>query len=155
MKVWFKYGIGAYGGTIDEATFRPQVRRLASIMRKWVMPKLTDQNTAFGAIGKNLGLVWAAAAPGYKADFLLYAQRYFTEHLQDSEFDPIKSRYGHFTAMMYAWQKSDPTHIDLATVTVDDILLSAAPVKCVDFAIEALFLPEIAEYSDLVNPIEV
>jgi len=152
MKVWHKYGIGAFSGTIDLGVFRPVKRRIASIMRRWVEPRSTEQNSIFGAIGHNLAIVYHDADGGYIQDLGVYAQRYYDEIEVDKEFDPTKSRYGIFVKMMYNWQKSDPEFVDLSAVTKEDIITHESPVLTVKDAVEAGLLPVVTDYEELDTP---
>lgn len=152
MKVKFKWGIKTFSGKGDDMVFNSCRNDSVCIGRDFTYPELTQHNHDTGAIMKNLAAVKLDAAAGYITDFGTYATRY-QKVCPEGQLFP--SYWALFVQMMYAWQKSDPTHIDLETVTVDDILLSAAPVKRVDLAIEAGFLPEIEKYDDLDTPIGV
>jgi hypothetical protein len=153
-KVWYKFGIGAVSGTLADGTHMPAKSHLVGYMRRWVMPKLTINNTHFGTIAKNLKLVWANASADYKANALLYAQRYATQYLSEDQFNPAFSPYAWWTQMMFAWAVTDPLHIDLTTVTVADIVTSDAEVRTWERAIDAGYIRTITLYSDLTDDIQ-
>ena len=152
MKVTFKYGIGAFEGKIDNAVFWPQKSGLASVMRKFTYPKLTIQNERIGLIGKNLALIWRQIRSGYKADIYTYAQRYYAQYGSEDMFDPARSPYAFYTKVMWNWYKSDPDHIDLSTVTMEDIEATATDkIDSVYYSIENGYLRSIDMYLDLTE----
>jgi len=67
---------------------------------------------------------------------------------------PVAGPFALFVKMMYAWQASDPTHIDLATVTIADIVALDAEVRTIARAVTAGFLPIIPLYADLTADIQ-
>ena len=154
MKVTFKYAVGSYSGTIDLAVFRPTHTKLASYMRKWVMPTLTENNELLGVISKNVALeIWNKCLAGYKADMQTYADRWFQENSGEGVWDPYKSRYAAFTKLMWHWMQDDPEHIDLATVTMEDVQALGTKIMTVKDAIDYGLLPSISVYDDLTNVI--
>lgn len=150
-KVIYKYGIGAMAGTIDGMVHRMSHTRLGSIARKWVMPRLTSNNELFGNVGANLRLLWDEFSSGWKNDLKTYAQRWFSAHASEYEFDPVRSRYAFYCKLMYAWQRDDPTHIDLTTLNAEDLASLGTPIATVKAAVESGYLPMIDNYSDLTN----
>jgi len=153
-KVWYKFGIGAISGTLADGVNMPAKSKLVGYMRRWVMPKLTANNTHFGAIALNLVAVWNNSAAGYKTDFSDYAERYAADNSRIDHFNVNYSPYAWFVHMMYDWQKTDPLHIDLTAVTVADIVTMDADVKTVERAIDAGYLLHIAVYDDLITDIQ-
>ena len=63
MKVKFKYGIRTFSGTVDEMTYGSFKKGKVCIGRRWVMPRLTDNNAALGSAAVLVGLV-NVAVPG-------------------------------------------------------------------------------------------
>lgn len=150
MKVWHKNNVGSYSGTIDDTVFRPAKSRLVSYMRKYVIPTANANTALFKSVGENLGVIWRdEVSEGYKANLRTYGQRYFTEHLEDGPWDPMKSSYGFFVKMMYAWQASDPEHVDLAYLTGEDLTALGGAISQVTLAILNNLLPPILNHSDL------
>ena len=123
-------------------------------MRRWVMPAYTAQNQEIGSVGKNLGTVWKAANADYLGDYSTYTTRLKSAQPAGQEFDTCWSPYAWFTHMMYEWQKSDPLHIDLASVTIGDIVTLDADVRTIARAVAAGFLPNISLSADLSADIQ-
>lgn len=122
MKVTFKYGIGSFSGTVENATYWATARKTASIMRRWVMPTATDQNTELGTIATNLASIWAQVTPEYIGDMKTYCRKYFSENTNPE--DPFASRtstYAMWVKMMYAFGKANDGTVDLKTITMSDI----------------------------------
>ena len=150
MKVTFKYGIGAFTGKIDNAVFWAQKSKLASLMRKFTYPKITTHNQKIGAIAKNLGLIWHQILSGWKADIYTYAERYYVQYGSEGDFDPARSPYAFFTKVMWNWYKDDPDHIDLSTITWEDIQATGTDkIDCVWTCINNGYLRSIDMYDDL------
>jgi hypothetical protein len=148
MKVHLKFGIKTYSGTVDEMTFGSYRNDNICIGREFVYPTLTENNHALGNAMKNLAIVYRNAAAGYKADFKTYATRYGAAYVPKNKLLP--GGYSLFIKMMYAWYDSDPTHVDLSTVTIADITALDADVRSIARAVEAGYLPYVNPNADLV-----
>ncbi len=149
MKVKFKYGIATYSGTIDEMVYGSYNDDKLCIGREYVYPRLTEQNTAVGSVGKNLALVWAEASAGWKEDLKTYAQRNKTENVPKTELAP--GTYALYIKLMYAWQESDPDHVDLASVTSGDVDTLGTKIQTVKACVDNEMLPHIADADDLTQ----
>ena len=150
MKVTFKYGIGTFTGMIDNAVFWKQKSGVASIMRKFTYPKLTIQNEIIGKIGRNLANLWLIINPLYKKDLKTYAERYYVQYGSEGDFDPARSPYAFYTKLMWAWAEQLP-QVDLATLTIEDLLLTGDAIRTVKDAILNGYLRPIDQYDDLTN----
>lgn len=150
MKVYHKYAVGAYSGTIDDSVFYATKTRTRSIMRRWVMPRLTANNTLLGDIGKNLAVLWGDGSAVYKANLKTYTERYFGETPSEDGFDGNRSPYANWVRLMYAWADENPS-VDLKTLTAEDFGITGGPVSTVKNAIDNGFLPPISNYADLTQ----
>lgn len=150
MKVYHKYAVGAYSGTIDDSVFYATKTRTRSIMRRWVMPRLTVNNTLLGDIGKNLAVLWGDGSAVYKANLKTYTERYFGETPSEDGFDGNRSPYANWVRLMYAWADENPS-VDLKTLTAEDFGITGGPVSTVKNAIDNGFLPPISNYADLTQ----
>ncbi|MDD2331030.1 MAG: hypothetical protein PHI68_00100 [Candidatus Cloacimonetes bacterium] len=150
MKVKFKYGIRTYSGTVDEMTYGSYRKGTVCISRKHTMPRITEQNESMGAILKNLGALYRSCDPDYVSDLKAYATKNSSENVPYNELAP--TAYAIFTKMMFAWKKSDPEHVDLATINLGDIVMSEAPVLCIADAVDGDLLARVKDYETLDNP---
>lgn len=151
-KVWYKFGIGAISGTLADGVNMPAKSKLVGYIRRWVYPTLTANNTLFGQKGRNLGACFNNCASGFKDDFSIYAERYAAENNRNDHFNVNYSPMGWFVKGMYAWEESDPTHVDLTAVTPADMFSLDCDMLTVSRAIGAGFIPSISDYSDLTHP---
>ncbi len=149
MKVIFKYGIRTYSGTIDEMVYGSFRDDKLCIGREYVYPRLTAQNTLIGSIAKNLSLLYAAASADYKDDLKVYSQRNGTENVPKTQLAP--SAYALFMKLMFAWQADDPEHVDLATVTSEDVDALGQKISTVKNCVTNGLLPMISSYNDLTG----
>jgi len=149
MKVKFKYGIRTYSGTLDEMVYGSYRKHKLCIGREYVYPTLTDNNELLGSVGKNLSELYWASSEGYRADLKTYAQRNCSENVPKTQLCPTS--YAIFIKLMYAWQDDDPEHVDLATVTSDDVDSLGTKIATIKDAIDYGLLKGISEYSDLSN----
>ncbi len=152
MKVKFKYGIKTYSGTVDEMVYGSYRHDNLCIGREYVYPTLTANNHLKGTITKNLADVWSKVDEDYNADFKAYCLRNGQENVAPDALIP--SAFSMFLKMMFAWQESDPEHVDLTEVTIADIVALDADVRTVARAVTAEFLPSIEDASDLTHDIQ-
>ena len=151
MKVIFKYGIGAFTGKIDNAVFWKQKSAMASIMRKFTYPRITNHNKTIGAIAKNLGKIWKGLSVGYKNDLWTYANRYYVQYGTEGLYDPARSPYAFWTHAIWSWAK-EHSEVDLASLTLEDLAVTGTPINTVKNAIINNYLRPIDEYYDLTQP---
>lgn len=147
MKVKFKYGIATYSGTIDQMVYGSYRGGGVCIAREYVYPRLTAQNETLATVAGNLKAVWNAASAGFKTDYQTYARRNGTENVPKTAIPG--SSYALFIKMMYAWQASDPSHVDLTAISPEDMATVGAAVATVVNAIELGLLPVVSNYEDL------
>ena len=118
MKVQFKYGIGTYSGTLDELTFGSYFKNRVCIARKYVVPRLTDQNSLIGSKMKNLAVIYGNVSANYKIELKQYASLHSV--LTPKGKLPATS-YALWVKMMFQFAKADPEHIDLTSLTYTDL----------------------------------
>lgn len=137
MKVLFKYGIGAFSGTISDGVYSMTKNQTGSYMRKWVKPRLTPNNSLFGTIAKNLAAIWADVSTDYKADMDSYVDIWNTEHNDpNNPFSPRMTSFGCFVRMLYLFSDLNEGHIDLATVTYSDLQTVGEDILSIAVAIQ-------------------
>ncbi len=141
MKVALKYGIATYSGTIDEITFGSYKGDTLCIARKWVMPRLTDNNTEMSAIAKNLSEVYALCSADYKADLKTYAYQYGKEKSPNDKLAP--NAYSMFIKMMFAFAKANEASVTLDSVTYSDIQSLFPDITTVAGAVDSNYLPNV------------
>jgi hypothetical protein len=151
MKVKFKFGIKTYSGLADDMVYGSYRDDNLCIGRVYVYPTLTQNNHDKGKAVSNLAGIFRDAGADYLADLKKYATRNGQENVPKDKLIP--SAFALFMKMMYAWQKSDPTHVDLTTITIADIVSADADVRNISRAVEAEFLPLIATFDDLTHNI--
>lgn len=147
MKVQFRKNIRSYSGENEDVVYQSYKRGWVCIGRDFVIPKLTENNTNMGLIGKNLAHVFRNISPTYALDLKKYADRNNSDNVNKKEIAP--NAYALFVKMMFAWLKSDSEHVNLTAVTVADIVALDADVVTVKRAIDAGFLHTVRTYADL------
>lgn len=146
MKVLFKYGIGAFSGTISDGVYSMTKNQTGSYMRKWVKPRLTSNNTLFGTIAKNLASVWADVSVGYKDDMSLYVDLWNTEHNDpNNPFSTRMTSFGCWVRMMHLFHDLDEGHIDLSSITYADLLTVGSDIMNIAAAIENGYMDNVTD----------
>jgi hypothetical protein len=147
MKVKFNFGIRTYSGTVDEMTFGSYRKHSLCIGRKFVIPRLTANNTLVGSVMKNLAKVYSACSEGYKADLKVYAYRN-TANVPAGKMPP--NAYAIFVKMMYLFAESDSEHIDLETITHSDLQTVGTDIATVADAVSNGYLANVPDADELV-----
>lgn len=148
MKVTFKYGIRTFSGTLDEMTFGSYRDGNLCIGRDYVIPKLTDNNTLMGSVMKNLATIYGAISTGYKTDLKLYATRRAAS-IPTTQLAP--NGFATFVKMMYCFSDLGAGHIDLASVTYEDLETVGAEISTVALAISNGYLHTVSGADELSN----
>lgn len=150
MKVYHKYAVGAYSGTLDDGVYWPAASKLRSYMRKYVVPRATEYTTALGNIATNLATLWASGSAEYKADLKTYTERAFGEYPSEDGFDGNRSPYANWIKLMYSWASDNPT-VDLSTLTSEDLDMAGGAIQTVKQAVLNGHLPTISNIDDLTE----
>ena len=147
MKVSFKYGIRTYSGTLDEMTYASCKNGQVCIGRKFVKPALTANNSTHGSNTKNLAEIFGALSSGYKADLKAYAK------LNAANVDAHKlppTSFAIWMKMMYLYAKSDEGHVDLSSVTYNDLQTLATDIGSISAAVDNGFLVRVPGSDELI-----
>lgn len=151
MKVLFKFGIGAFAGTIDNGTYSMTKNQTGSIMRKYVVPALTTNNSLRGSITKNLAVVYKAAQSGYIAQLKTYCQRYNSQYNDPNDpFSPIITAFAMFVQMMYLFADTTPA-CNLETVTLTDLELIGEDIQSIADSITSGYLKPVTDGDQLTT----
>ena len=145
MKVLFKFGIGAFAGTIDNGTYSMTKNQTGSIMRKYVVPALTTNNSLRGSITKNLATVYKAAQAGYVAQLKTYCQRYNSQYNDPNDpFSPVITAFAMFVQMMYSFADAEPA-VDLETVSITDLETIGTDIQSIADSIASGYLKPVTD----------
>ncbi|MBW6513846.1 MAG: hypothetical protein K0B87_03715, partial [Candidatus Syntrophosphaera sp.] len=107
-------------------------------------------NELLGSIARNLSTLYAAASVDYKADLKSYSQRNGSQNVPKTKLPP--TAYAIFIKLMYAWQKADSEHVDLASLTASDIgTVGLGVVDTLKAAIDNDLLDSLSDYDDLTG----
>jgi len=142
MKTTFKYGISAYSGTIDEITFGSYKNGTVCIARKYVKPRLTENNTLLGEIAKNLSEIYSQCSEEYKSDLRTYAYTYGKEKSPRQTLAP--NGYSMFTKMMFTFAEANVASVSLDTITFSDIQSLYPEISSVASAVDSDYLPSVS-----------
>jgi len=155
MKVFFENGVAAYSGKYDQVVYQSWFDSLLCLGRKFRYPTLVEAHEILREISLNLDSLYKQANPLYIADLKAYAAKNLREnHSRIKErVHPMPSSKPLFISCMWTWHKSDPTHVDLKTVTMADIMLLDAPVKTVSKCVDAGYLRRVTGYNAYTNEI--
>ena len=148
MKVKFKFGIQTYSGTVDEMTFGSYRKNSLCIGRKYVTPKLTENNTSMGAKLKNLAIVYGSVTSGYLDELKTYAGLN-SVNVPKTKLPP--TAFAIFVKMLYLFSELDSGHIDLATVTYTDLQTLGTDIASIAAAVENGYLASVAGADELTT----
>ena len=147
MKVSFKYGIGYFSGTIDQAVYAPTAKKLGSYMRKHVIPRYTANNEEMGKVMKNIRSIWAGVSSGYKDELKLYAAQHFVQLTPENDAwaRPL-SNFSWFIRLLWILKYENSGVIDLKTLTLNDLKTLWPEIISVAAACTNGFLPLVNGY---------
>ena len=155
MKVNFENGVSSYSGKYGEIVYSTWFNDRLCYARKYTYPTIGTVHEDMKLIGLNLNSIYLAADAAYIADLKAYAKLNARENLPRAKkfLHKMPSSKSLFLKMMWAWHMSDPTHIDLKTVTLADITLLDSPARAVSKAVDAGYLKKVTGYAAMTNEI--
>lgn len=144
MKTTFKYGISAYSGTIDEITFGSYKNGAVCIARKYVVPKLTENNAELGSVAKNLANIYSNCSEAYKSDLRTYADLYAREVSGARKIGP--NSYAIFIKLFYAFAAANDGSVDLKSLSYGDLATLFPEVINIAASVDEGLLPRVLGY---------
>ncbi|PKN73136.1 MAG: hypothetical protein CVU50_03790 [Candidatus Cloacimonetes bacterium HGW-Cloacimonetes-3] len=155
MKVSFENGVSTYSGKYKEVVYQTWFRGRLCYARKYAYPVLGVTHQEMREIALNLNTLYLDADSRYVSDLKAYAEKNKRENLPKVtlELHKMPSSKALFIHCMWDWYKSDPTHVDLKTVTLSDIVTLDSPVQTVAKCVNAGYLKRVTGYADYTHPI--
>jgi hypothetical protein len=156
MKVAFKNGVSTYSGKYKEVVYQTWFGGRLCYARKYAYPILGEVQENMKEISTNLNGIYLLANPAYVEDLKAYAEKNSRENLPKvtRNLHKMPSSKSLFIHCMWEWYRSDPTHIDLKTVTLTDIVTLDSPVCKVRECVDAGYLKRVTNYDQYENPIQ-
>ncbi|MGB3939537.1 MAG: hypothetical protein WBK79_07005 [Candidatus Cloacimonas acidaminovorans] len=140
MKVKFKYGIRTYSGTLDELTFGSYFKDHVCIARRYVVPRLTDQNDLIGSKMKNLAGIYGDVSESYKVELKQYAAMH---SILTPKGKLPATAYALWVKMMFQFASEDAEHIDLSTLTYSDLQTVGDDILSIASAVSKGFMDNV------------
>jgi len=143
MKVKYRKLLRSYQGKNDGMVYYYNSQLKKSLCRRYVYPKISQNNVHFAQINYNLKEL--NPSEGYRTDLKIYA----------SIIKANKRKSGHicwnniYRKLMFAMAKAE--NLDLATLTREDIYSQNLPCKTVKESIEAGYLTPITGYQTFIH----
>ncbi len=155
MKVGFENAVAYYSGKYDEVVYQDWFHGKLCFARKYAYPELGKVHEDMRQIGLNLSSLYDEADPLYITDLKAYAKKNYNQNRTSIKrlMHKMPSSKALFIHCMWVWYKSDPTHIDLKTVTLSDIMTLDSPVQTVAKCVTAKYLKRVAGYTAYTHPI--
>ena len=137
-----------YSGTIDEITFGSYRDDTVCIARKYVIPRLTSNNTLMGTTLKNLAAVWSDVSVGYKDELKIYAAKNVA-NIPRGFLAPTS--FSIWVKMLFLFHELDEGHIDLSTITYTDLLTVGDDIINIAAAVENGYLEKVDGADELTS----
>ncbi len=157
MKVSFENGVASYSGKYDEVVYQQWFNGRLCYARKYKYPTLGRVHEELKEISQNLNLLYQTADSLYLADLKAYAAKNSVQNRPRVKqfLHKMPSSKALFIKCMWDWYHSDPTHIDLKTVSLADIITLDSPVETVSKCVTAGYLKQVTGYTEFTHPIVV
>lgn len=157
MKVSFENGVATYSGKYKEVVYQSWFSNRACYVRRYATPMSTVSQEDMKEISLNLNGLYLGAQSLYVTDLRAYAAKNQRENLPNSSsaLHKMPSSKALFIHCMWMWHRTDPTHIDLKTVSLDDIMTLESPVQTVAKSVNAGYLKRVKGYEAYTHPIVV
>ncbi|HNX00495.1 MAG TPA: hypothetical protein PLE74_02560 [Candidatus Cloacimonadota bacterium] len=154
MKVKLNHSVGSFSGHFkaDKLIYWTVKRTGLCFGRAYAEPKLVENHHRFGQVNNNLTNFYHNISPDYKRDLAAYTAFYKTEFVGMG--DRVPTVFGFYKKMMYALGKRFP-EIDLATLTIEDVVMREYPIVTIAEAMKSDLLPKVDTYGELGNKISL
>lgn len=156
MKVAFNNGVSSYSGKMEEVVYQSWFNSRLCYGRKYVYPKLGLVHQKMKTVSLNLDKVYKGVQEHYLEDLKSYSEKNARENLPKAVkfLHKMPSSKSLFIHCMYEWQKSDPSHVSLDTITIEDIVLLDSPVRTILGCINSGYLKRVTGCSSYTHDIQ-
>ena len=147
MKVIHTIGVGSMSGKNAQGVFIPTKLSGVSYLRQYTYPTLTTNNQQRGDEIKNLKALYNSLSSDYKEELKLYSKKY--NNLPNyAKPNAVRTSSAFAVYVMLIWniEKSDPGHIDIATVTQADLDLIVDGAESIALQVDAGYLLSVPGY---------
>ena len=147
MKADYAYNRKTISGKIGKFVLLRWKDGDKAVVKRYVKPKLGENNQQFGNALKNISAIWKECSDGYKADLRIYADR-LSEYYHADDI-PARTNYAHFIRLIYRFKQENP-EIDLSSTTREELESAGIPVTVASIVHNKL-LPEVHDAAVLIN----
>ena len=143
MKTTYKYGIHGYRGKLDGLVLYYDRLSDETFARRYVYPRLTDENERIGSISRQIFAL--APSEAYQSDLKLYRTMY---NALPGTTSPLRSWASLYTLLMYRLANAMP-QINLRTITREEVYENDYPCISIKKAVQSELLPEVPGWENL------
>ena len=138
MKADYTRAIKTVSGRIGKFVHMYVKEGNKAVIKRYVKPKLTENNHDFGSAMKNMVSIWKSCSEGFKRDLKTYTV--IRKNYYSGDEIPAYTNFAHFIRILYRFKAENPG-IELKTVTKEGLETAGIPIKVMDFVKQGLLEP--------------
>jgi hypothetical protein len=147
MKVIYTRAIKTLSGKMGKFVHTNKLVGEKAVVRKYVKPRLTENNQNIGNIMKNVSAVWKTCSDGFKNDLKTYTLK--SKEYSSGDEIPAVTNFANFIKLLYRFRETNP-NVDLVGGTKDELEEAGIPTNVADVVNQGLLEP-IPDSEDLTE----
>jgi|WetSurMetagenome_2_1015567.scaffolds.fasta_scaffold126174_4 hypothetical protein len=148
-KVIYPPTVGGIVGRVTTGVYYRARGTRFGYMRSYVMPRITTHNNLLGSYITNLKTIWQSVTANYKEQLDFYAVLYKDLPIfGDDSKQRTRSKFAIWYKILMFAQAQDPTHLDLATATIQDLKTLASDFMDISSAVTMGAIPAVTGYEN-------
>ena len=153
-KCFFAPNVAYMSGKIGEGVYMITPKQGMSYIRSYVYPKITPTMHSRGKGMKNVASIWDSdLTEVYKDDMRRYAAKYAAlNYTKSPRSARATSPFSLFYMLIWNMCASDPSNMDITTVTFEDLTVRFPTVNTIYIQCLMGFIPNVPGFEDLNNP---
>ena len=152
-KVIYSSLVAGIAGKVEDIVYYRSHNNYFGYIRSYIYPRITGHNIRFGEKVKAIGKFWGETSPGFRDEIEKYTNLYrnLPPDLQDLK-EKANSPTALFIKIMFNFEDRHKEHVDLVSITPDDIIDLYPEIMSMRAIIANGYIPKLGEWENMESP---
>lgn len=152
-KVIYSSLVSGIAGKVEDIVYYRSNNHYFGYIRSYQYPRITGNNVSFGEKVKAIGKFWGETSPGFRDEIEKYTNLYrnLPPDLHDLR-EKANSPTAIFVKIMFDFEDRHKDHVDLVSITPDDIIDLYPEIMNMKAIIANGYLPKLGEWKNMESP---
>ena len=152
-KVIYSSLVSGIAGKVEDIVYYRSQNQYFGYIRSYQYPRITGNNVSFGEKVQAIGKFWGETSQGFRDELEKYTNLYrnLPPALHDLR-EKANSPTALFIKIMFNFEDRNKDHVDLVSITPDDIIDLYPEIMSMRAIITNAYLPKLGEWENMESP---